>query len=456
MRRPALMTLMRSATRATSSRWWLETRIPAPAAALRTRASRTSRTPAGSRALVGSSRTMTSGWCCRAAARPMRCRLPRDSRRAAIVCVLLDAQLREHTVDHGGDPVGLDRVQPGCEGEVVSRGEFAVGQRVLDQVADPLPRRRSRLIPAMWTVPVSGRSMPSSSRMRVDLPAPLSPTSAWIWPASTSRSMPCTPAPPRKRRLRPRAVMRAVHVDPSRTSSTMPTASAKVSVGLGCPLEERSRHRAHGRRGGGPSGERGHAIGDQRLGDEAFGLAAVGARRTAQGRSEGGDPDPAPHQVAVRLRQLPPRGPDATGHPQQGGQRVRLPGYRGRDDRVVRVVEQHVLLGREVAEKRHRRHPGRRRDLRHRRRLESLPLEQLQRALQQPLPGPLPLAHDQKCYSLTFRSASRLPDDGTCPGPAERVGRSAGPPGQIGIATSIVRYVERRCAGKSGRRSVSA
>ena len=50
MTRPAFSTEMRSAIRATSSRWWLLTRIPAPAAVRCTSASRNRITPAGSTA----------------------------------------------------------------------------------------------------------------------------------------------------------------------------------------------------------------------------------------------------------------------------------------------------------------------------------------------------------------------------------------------------------------------
>ena len=75
-----------------------------------------------------------------------------------------------------------------------------------------------------------------------------------------------------------------------------------------------------------------------------------------------------------------------------GAQASRLRRDRGRDDRVVRVVDDQQLLGREMAEERHLGHPGRGRDLSHRRLVEALPLEQVKPAQQQTLPRPRELA----------------------------------------------------------------
>jgi hypothetical protein len=84
IRRPAFITVMRSAMRATSSRWWLDIRTAAPPSARSRRMSRSKIVPAGSSALVGSSSTTKSGRCWSAAASPNRWRLPEESVRARL------------------------------------------------------------------------------------------------------------------------------------------------------------------------------------------------------------------------------------------------------------------------------------------------------------------------------------------------------------------------------------
>src|SRR3546814_8473287 len=61
----------------------------------------------------------------------------------------------------------------------------------------PSPRRARRATgqpvtssPSSTTRPASGLRPPASWAIRVDLPAPLGPISAWISPGSTARSMP--------------------------------------------------------------------------------------------------------------------------------------------------------------------------------------------------------------------------------------------------------------------------
>ena len=49
---------------------------------------------------------------------------------------------------------------------------------------------KCRAAPSTRTVPRSGRQTPPRMRISVDLPAPFSPTTAWISPAATSKSTP--------------------------------------------------------------------------------------------------------------------------------------------------------------------------------------------------------------------------------------------------------------------------
>src|SRR5215218_11172069 len=61
----------------------------------------------------------------------------------------------------------------------------------------PMPCRRATIGVGSWTAsprtrisPASGRTAPARAFMRVDLPAPFSPTIAWIEPGRTARLMP--------------------------------------------------------------------------------------------------------------------------------------------------------------------------------------------------------------------------------------------------------------------------
>src|SRR4051794_26575328 len=58
--------------------------------------------------------------------------------------------------------------------------------------------------PATVTVPSVGGTTPASTRIVVDLPAPLRPSRAVAWPAYASRSMPATASTSPKRTCRPR------------------------------------------------------------------------------------------------------------------------------------------------------------------------------------------------------------------------------------------------------------
>ena len=70
----------------------------------------------------------------------------------------------------------------------------------------PMPSFRAALglsivavLPSNSMTPRSGRTMPASTFVSVDLPAPLSPTSAWIEPRSTTRFMSSSTTVPPKR-----------------------------------------------------------------------------------------------------------------------------------------------------------------------------------------------------------------------------------------------------------------
>src|SRR5215207_5810260 len=128
----------------------------------------------------------------------------------------------------------------------------------------------------MRTVPACGLSIPSTRRMSVVLPAPLSPTIAWISPGAMERSMPCTPAPPGNSRTRPRASSRGV------LDSVMPhldhVEGALDRVGEGLRLVFSPREQAGHE--GGEHGCRGHtgdlggrAIRHQLLDDRSLGVA---------------------------------------------------------------------------------------------------------------------------------------------------------------------------------------
>ena len=155
---------------------------PAPSAARRSRASRSRMIPAGSRALVGSSRMIRSGRCCRAAARPSRCLLPDDIRRAR-----MPAYRRRSSSSSTASTIGpICRVgtprsraaTPGWSARRVRRRP--AGTR---ECAHPGPGVRPAertSAPSNVSSPALGRSIPSISFIRVDLPAPFSPTSAWI------------------------------------------------------------------------------------------------------------------------------------------------------------------------------------------------------------------------------------------------------------------------------------
>ena len=91
--------------------------------------------------------------------------------------------LEREPLDHPID--GRTFADPGqapCDVEVLADGQLRIRRRGLDQVADPPPQvsraPRATRLPNSSTWPAVGRIIPSSIRIVVDLPAPLSPRKA--------------------------------------------------------------------------------------------------------------------------------------------------------------------------------------------------------------------------------------------------------------------------------------
>src|SRR5919108_5865876 len=68
--------------------------------------------------------------------------------------------------------------------------------------------------PSIRIVPASGGYTPARIFIRVDLPAPFSPTTAWISPACRSRSTPCSTSTPTKLFVMPRISSSGSDIDP--------------------------------------------------------------------------------------------------------------------------------------------------------------------------------------------------------------------------------------------------
>ena len=184
----AFTTETRDATRATSSRWWLETSTPAPAPhALEQRLAQQHH--AGGVERVGRlvEHHEHGIGAAAPAASPRRCALPEDSvreaasRRTARGRARAAPRRRRRRTSSRSSPV-----QPSSRQQVRADGQLAVRQRALDEVTHARPRRRARLGDGARRPPrprpTDGTSIPSASRINVDFPAPLSPTRAWISP----------------------------------------------------------------------------------------------------------------------------------------------------------------------------------------------------------------------------------------------------------------------------------
>src|SRR5215831_754081 len=79
--------------------------------------------------------------------------------------------------------------------------------------------------------PSSGGTTPAMILIRVDLPAPFSPSTAWMWPARTVRSTPANACTPPYRFETPRASNNG----PLVRGGCAPPRTAVISVRLGLP-----------------------------------------------------------------------------------------------------------------------------------------------------------------------------------------------------------------------------
>ena len=170
-----------------------DTTTVAPPACSSAMMPRTSRVPAGSRPLVGSSRTTRRRGSSSAAARPSRCFMP--ERVAAVPAV---RGLAEPDPVQRGVHGGRDRPRraaaarwprpgagsPGRTGTGGTPGPRPAPRRA----AAPAPRRRASDRPSSSTVPAVGRVRPSSIRISVVLPEPFGPSMPSTAPSGMSRS----------------------------------------------------------------------------------------------------------------------------------------------------------------------------------------------------------------------------------------------------------------------------
>ena len=149
------------------------------------RLSRRRMTPAGSSAFVGSSSTMMLGSCCRAAASPTRCLLPSDKCANSSSGVLLEGELGDD-VDRPPRRRRATSAESSTQLQIAPRRsapDTSAGTRPGDPTcAHVFPVAAASGYPGEMHLAASGRSIPRSTRIRVDLPAPFRPTSATIRP----------------------------------------------------------------------------------------------------------------------------------------------------------------------------------------------------------------------------------------------------------------------------------
>src|SRR5918999_1974365 len=137
--------------------------------------------------------------------------------------------------------------------------------------------------PSMETSPPSAPYTPASTFISVDLPAPFSPTTAWISPASQSRLTPCSTSTPRK-------LLRMSRICSSGAIASDLHPAARVGGGehgvddAGAAGAVGEQWQAVGRR----AGDRVVAVGDEQV--EAVEVALRGAGRRERGpRGVGGE-----------------------------------------------------------------------------------------------------------------------------------------------------------------------
>ena len=184
--RPASMTVIRSASRSASSRYWVVSSTVVPSATTRRTASQTSARPRGSSPVVGSSRNSTAGRVMRAAAMSSRRRMPPEYvdtlRSAASATSIASSSSAARACAAAGS-------RP-CRRANITR--FSRPWRISSSAADCPTRPITERTCACWvrTSNPATRASPSSMRVSVArvwtavlLPAPFGPRSACTEPA---------------------------------------------------------------------------------------------------------------------------------------------------------------------------------------------------------------------------------------------------------------------------------
>src|SRR5918992_1647916 len=138
--------------------------------------------------------------------------------------------------------------------------------------------------PSIRIVPRSGWCTPASTFISVDLPAPFSPTTAWISPASQSRLTPCSTSTPRK-------LLRMSRIC---SSGAMARSDLHPAAGLGGRehgVDDAGAARAVGEQRqplGRRAGDRGVAVGDEQVEAVEVALRVAGGRER-EPRGVGGE-----------------------------------------------------------------------------------------------------------------------------------------------------------------------
>src|SRR4051794_17799911 len=199
-------------------------------------------------------------------------------------------------------------------------------------------------MPSMRTSPPLGRSMPSMRRISVVLPAPLSPTRAWISPGAIERSTPWTPAPPGNSRRTPcssilgsliRSTMSA-GVDDVERALDRGGEPGRLVLG---PGEQSGDERREHRRRGDPRIVVGCPVRDQLRGNGALGVARRPPRRAPKRGGRRRDANPPSDRRLVGFGNRAPRIPDTPYGTQERGKPERLSADRRDEQGIVRVIE---------------------------------------------------------------------------------------------------------------------
>jgi len=170
---------IRLARRDTSPRMWLDMKTVTPCSrASSMRRWRISTIPAGSKPSAGSSRRSSAGLCSSALASPRRCALPCDN---------VPARRSAYSVkpSRSMTPSTACGAVPGRRRRMASRFSRTVSSGYASGVSTMYPTEPHGflsptriLVPSTRASPEVGLTMPSSRRMVVVLPAPLSPRKA--------------------------------------------------------------------------------------------------------------------------------------------------------------------------------------------------------------------------------------------------------------------------------------